>query len=167
MLCQKLTFYAIARKKPGKTELRSISGLPYETLGTSVLERQTAYRELFRYELEPGQIDAVRAATNGNFVLGDARFQAQVANVLGKRVAPGVSGRPRKVEEPVNGVCFSENRGLTPVFVFVTPVFRDPDPGFLAGFPPALDCVMIHRRGWGGCAVAVNRKKRRIRWASQ
>ena len=78
----------------------------YEALGTMALERQAAYRELFRYELEPGQVDAVRAATNGNFVLGDARFQAQVANVLGRRVVPGVSGRPRKVEEPVSGTLF-------------------------------------------------------------
>ena len=33
-----------------------------------------AYRELFRYELDPGVVDAIRKATNGNFALGDPRF---------------------------------------------------------------------------------------------
>lgn len=71
----------------------------YEALGLTAQARQAAYRELFRYELEPGQVDALRAATNGNFVLGDARFQTQVAQALGRRVVPGVSGRPRKERE--------------------------------------------------------------------
>jgi putative transposase len=34
-----------------------------------VRERQQAYRELFRDELEAGVVDEIRRATNGNFVL--------------------------------------------------------------------------------------------------
>ncbi len=67
----------------------------YWSLGGDVDERLMAYRELFRSELEPGVVDQLRAVTNGNFVLGDERFSAQVAEALGRRVTPGVSGRPR------------------------------------------------------------------------
>jgi len=43
----------------------------YLLLGTTNTERQTAHRELFRYQLEPGVVDKIRKATNGNFVLGN------------------------------------------------------------------------------------------------
>ena len=71
----------------------------YEALGPDTASRQAAYRELFRYQLEPGLVDQIRRATNGNFVLGNERFAAEVAAVVGRRVSPGKSGRPRKVEE--------------------------------------------------------------------
>jgi putative transposase len=48
----------------------------YAALGADATSRQAAYRELFRYELEPGLVDEIRRATNGNFALGDARFSA-------------------------------------------------------------------------------------------
>lgn len=69
----------------------------HDGLGQSASERQAAYRELFRYELEPGQVDEIRRATNGNYALGNARFADQVAVALGRRVAPGKSGRPRSL----------------------------------------------------------------------
>jgi putative transposase len=65
-----------------------------------------AYRELFRYELEPGLADQIRRATNGNFVLGNERFATEVAAVIGRRTLPGKSGRPRKVTEPESGELF-------------------------------------------------------------
>lgn len=68
----------------------------YLALANSDLERQAAYRELFRSELEPGLLEAIRSATNGNFVLGNERFAAQIAHVLGRRVVRGKAGRPRK-----------------------------------------------------------------------
>lgn len=46
----------------------------YLGLGTDAAEQQAAYRELFRYDLEPGLVDQIRKATNGNFALGDTRF---------------------------------------------------------------------------------------------
>lgn len=55
--------------------------------------------ELFRYQLDPGTVDEIRASTNGNFALGDSPFQAQVAAALGRRVTRGKSGRPRKRSE--------------------------------------------------------------------
>lgn len=69
----------------------------YLALGADAAVRQEAYRELFRYELEPGVVDAIRQATNGNFALGDGRFGEQIAHALGRRVQPGKSGRPRKL----------------------------------------------------------------------
>jgi putative transposase len=75
----------------------------YEALGLDAAARQAAYRELFRYELEPGLVDEIRRATNGNFALGNERFAMQVSSALEMRVVPGKSGRPRKVQEPISG----------------------------------------------------------------
>ncbi len=47
----------------------------YEKLGLTAAARQASYRELFRYNLEPGLVDEIRKATNGNFVLGNDRFK--------------------------------------------------------------------------------------------
>lgn len=75
----------------------------YEALGGDEISRQAAYRELFRYELEPGLVDEIRRATNGNFVLGSGRFAAEVSSMIGRRAIPGQSGRPRKVVDPESG----------------------------------------------------------------
>ena len=77
--------------------------LMYEALGADAISRETAYRELFRYELDPGLVDEIRRATNGNFALGNDHFAAQVSSALGRRVMPGKSGRPRKVLESESG----------------------------------------------------------------
>ena len=69
----------------------------YNALGSDAASRQVAYRELFRAALEPGLVDEIRRSTNGNFALGDNRFADQVAATIGRRAAPGQSGRPRKV----------------------------------------------------------------------
>jgi len=68
----------------------------YLDLGHNEKERQDAYRELFRYELEPGEIDKIRKATNGNFALGSEKFAQEIGEMLGRRVIPGKNGRPRK-----------------------------------------------------------------------
>lgn len=65
----------------------------YQALGTDELQRQAAYRELFRYQLEQGLVDEIRASTNGGFVLGGERFQKEIAAVLGRRTWRGSAGR--------------------------------------------------------------------------
>lgn len=75
----------------------------YLALSTHAQGRQIAYRELFRDELEPGMVDAIRQATNGNFALGDPRFGEQIAQALGRRALPGKAGRPRKVSSSTTG----------------------------------------------------------------
>ncbi len=71
----------------------------YKKLGQTNKERQQAYRDLFRYELNPGDIDKIREATNGNFACGDNRFNEEIAEILGRRVTPGKAGRPKKNPE--------------------------------------------------------------------
>ena len=78
----------------------------YLALGQTAADRQAAYRELFRYALEPGLVDEIRKATNGNFALGDARFGEQIASALGRRALPGKSGRPRKQLEAASNELF-------------------------------------------------------------
>lgn len=72
----------------------------YEALGLDSASRQAAYRELFRYELEPELVDEIRCATNGNHALGNERFATEIAEALGRRTVPGKSGRPRRMREP-------------------------------------------------------------------
>lgn len=68
----------------------------YLDLGKMEEERHAAYRELFRFHLEPGVIDNIRNATNGNFVVGNDRFQNEISQALGRRVKPGAVGRPKR-----------------------------------------------------------------------
>ena len=75
----------------------------YQGLGSDNSARRKSCRELFRSELEPGLPDEDRKAANGDFVLGDNRFAGQVPKVLGRRVQPGKSGRPRKKDDVMSG----------------------------------------------------------------
>lgn len=75
----------------------------YLALGVDAASRSAAYRELFRNDLEPGLVDEIRRATNGNYALGNAMFAAQLTGALGRRVVPGQSGRPRRTLEPPSG----------------------------------------------------------------
>ena len=68
----------------------------YKELGESPAERQQAYQELFRHELDTVEIDKIRKATNGGFSLGDNRFHAEISERIGRRVTPGKAGRPKK-----------------------------------------------------------------------
>jgi len=70
----------------------------YLRLGTTERERSAVYRELFNAQLDPERVSAIRKATNGNYALGNHRFQIEIGRMLKRRVAPGKSGRPaRKV----------------------------------------------------------------------
>jgi putative transposase len=80
----------------GNTDPLLTSHPEYLRLGRTGLERQIAYRSLFRSNLDPERLRAIRDATNGNFVLGGKRFQKDIALRLKRRVTPGKSGRPAK-----------------------------------------------------------------------
>ena len=69
----------------------------YLGLGLDAESRFAAYRDLFRHELEPGLVDEICQATNGNFALGDGRFVAEIEQMLGRRVTRGKPGRPFKM----------------------------------------------------------------------
>jgi putative transposase len=68
----------------------------YQALGWTASEWQNTYRELFRYELEPGEIDAIRKTTNGNVALGNSRFKPEIGEMLERGVTPDKAGWPRK-----------------------------------------------------------------------
>lgn len=70
-----------------------------QALGEADVARAEAYRELFRYQLDPGLVDQIRSATNGNYALGSSRFTAEVECVLGRRVTRGKPGRPKRAVE--------------------------------------------------------------------
>jgi putative transposase len=82
----------------------------YQSLAADEQGRQAAYRELFRYQLDPGLVDEIREATNGNYVLGSSRFQEEVAKALGRRVVRGRSGRPKKQVDADAGDLFGTGR---------------------------------------------------------
>ena len=71
----------------------------YKRLGRCVESRREAYRGLFKAHMEDGMMDNIRAATNGNTVLGTARFQEEIGQMLGRRVTKGRAGRPAKLVE--------------------------------------------------------------------
>ena len=69
----------------------------YLALATQANVRLTSYRALFATALDLATLNRIRGATNGCFALGNARFEAQIAATLSRRVTPGKSGRPKKV----------------------------------------------------------------------
>jgi putative transposase len=69
----------------------------YLRLGRGAVEQRDAYRALFNVSLPAERIAEIRAATDGNFALGDKAFRNAVAAALGRRVEPGRAGRPSKV----------------------------------------------------------------------
>lgn len=70
----------------------------YSELGSGAAQRAEAYRSIFMDRLSPELIEQIRSSTNGNYVLGNQKFASEIAQILGKRVSPGVSERPKKCE---------------------------------------------------------------------
>lgn len=71
----------------------------YQALGEADGPRAESYRELFRHQLDPGLVDQIRSATNGNYALGSSRFTAEVESMLGRRATRGKPGRPKTSPE--------------------------------------------------------------------
>ena len=71
----------------------------YQALSQDDRLRADSYRELFRYQLGPGLVDQIRAATNGNYALGSPKFFAEVEAALGRRVTRGMAGRPKRASD--------------------------------------------------------------------
>ncbi len=68
----------------------------YLRLGSNESDRRNTYRNLFKAHLDPEQLDEIRKATNGNYALGDERFQEEIQRMLNRRATPGKSGRPMR-----------------------------------------------------------------------
>ncbi|WP_338143915.1 transposase [Bowmanella dokdonensis] len=65
----------------------------YLKLGKTDEERQSCYRELFRYQVEGKLLDDIRKAANKGLVLGSKRFVEEVEALTGKRLREGKRGR--------------------------------------------------------------------------
>ncbi len=59
----------------------------YIGLGETAELRAAAYRRSFRFEMDPADLREIRLAANGGFALGNDRFKAEIAEMLGRRVA--------------------------------------------------------------------------------
>lgn len=67
----------------------------YLALGQDDKDRQTAYRGLFRAQLDKEAISDIRLALNQNQPLGNARFLAKIEAMTGQRREAKPRGRPR------------------------------------------------------------------------
>ncbi len=65
----------------------------YLALGAQASERQRAYRDLFRSQLDEAALTQIRKATSRELVLGNERFRQEIEEVLGKCVEPRKRGR--------------------------------------------------------------------------
>jgi len=72
----------------------------YTALGDSDKQRQASYRELFADCPSDDLLKRIRDTVNGGFVLGNVRFERQIAAMLGRRTWKGLPGRPKRREEP-------------------------------------------------------------------
>src|SRR5688572_14450182 len=100
-----LACYRYVEMNPVRANLVShpmVTPHEYARLGHAEEERRNRYKELIAEVLDSRLIDAIRAATNGNFALGDAPFRQQVSIALGRPVSRGSPGRPRVYEKPRN-----------------------------------------------------------------
>ena len=68
----------------------------FRRLGRTAATRQAAYRALIGEKLDPAFVSALRAATNGGWVLGNERFRKEIEEAAGRRVTPLPRG-PRPV----------------------------------------------------------------------
>lgn len=66
----------------------------YTALAHHPIGRESAYRALFTCAIPTSELNKVRRSTNGNFALGNKRFINETEKALGRRVSPGLGGRP-------------------------------------------------------------------------
>ncbi|NOT20257.1 MAG: transposase [Sideroxydans sp.] len=71
----------------------------YLSLGTTDEERQSAYRALFRAQLDDHAISDIRLALNQNQPLGNERFYQHIEQMTGQRRESKPRGRPRVITE--------------------------------------------------------------------
>jgi putative transposase len=70
----------------------------YKNLGSDTKKRQSAYCELFQYDIDNVDLVALRESTNKAWVLGNDRFRAEIERLSGRRSAVKPRGRPKKIE---------------------------------------------------------------------
>lgn len=84
----------------------------YEALARDADDRRSAYRALFRAQLDDEAITDIRLALNQSQPLGGSRFHAQIAQVTGERREPRPRGRPPKAAGAGAGGFAGEQQDL-------------------------------------------------------
>jgi putative transposase len=69
----------------------------YVALGRTAVERQRAYRELLRDQLDKQELTTIREALNRQLILGDDGFIDKIQSMTRHRLRPGKPGRPRSI----------------------------------------------------------------------
>lgn len=87
----------------GKTDPAVEDHAEYLALGATAEERQKAYRELFRHQIDDTELQAIRSAANLCVPLGSDRFKQQVERRLKQRISYRPRGRPRKAADAEAG----------------------------------------------------------------
>jgi putative transposase len=68
----------------------------YQKLHTDPAQRLAEYRALFANTLSSELLEQLRTQTNACLILGNRRFKAQIASMLGREVEHRKTGRPKK-----------------------------------------------------------------------
>ncbi len=79
----------------GKSIQMSTPHEEYTSLGNTDLQRQSAYRELFRFHVDDELIKDIRMAVNKGLALGSDRFKDEIEKLHNRRVRPAKMGRPK------------------------------------------------------------------------
>ena len=70
----------------------------YRALGTTEVERQSAYRALFSNSVDETGLQEIREMVNRGWPLGSERFKDEIEAALERTARPPQRGRPRKSE---------------------------------------------------------------------
>jgi putative transposase len=71
--------------------------LQYLGLSANSEKRLNNYRGLIQEKFDENELSTIRGATNGNYVLGNTRFQKEIEIALGRGARPGRPGRPSQI----------------------------------------------------------------------
>jgi putative transposase len=94
----------------GQAEPRLSPHVLYQALGSTEKERQSAYRGLFRTELDREAIDDIRLALNQDQPIGNERFLARIEKMTGIRRQAKPRGRPRLQPNTIEGVAEGQGK---------------------------------------------------------
>ena len=94
----------------GQIDARLAPHALYQSLGGTDQERQSAYRSLFRTELDCEAIDDIRLAINQDQPIGNERFLAKIEKMTGIRREARPRGRPRLEADAPDAVAEWQGR---------------------------------------------------------
>ncbi len=89
---------SFAHNAQGKTSTLIVPHPLYQSLGSTLNQRQYAYRELFRTHMESDQLHVIRDALNQELVLGRDDFKDKIEQMTQRQTRRGKDGRPQ-IEE--------------------------------------------------------------------